>query len=235
MIHSFFGHVFVQQTAGVYGWSSAQPEHFQSLLPSSWHGGHCEGLALAPDASTVAVSFRRPLGQSSSSIQPAHWLARLEPSCRAEPAGPAAADSVAAAAAASPSTLPAGPSSSHSAAVAVADAVAAGRRQLLSSTLMLLGHSSMQQMTRGCFMPALPDLPSEQLLFASADESSCEPRLWACSSGARLVQAQPWCPMRSPVLQLSGGAAPGFNTILLGALSERQLNIYSYTAGNGHY
>jgi hypothetical protein len=204
--------------AGVYCWSSAQPDTFQPLLPSSLHGGHCEGLALSPDGCTIVASFRRPLGASAGNIQPAHWLARLAP---AQHGAAAAADG------------PGGLVPSSSAGSSVAAAVAAGRQQLAASTLQLTGHSSMQQMTHGCFMPPLPDMASEQLLFASADEVSCEPRLWGCSSGAGLVQQQPWQRMTSPVLQLMGGTAAAFDTILLGALSERQLKLYSYMPGQG--
>jgi hypothetical protein len=89
---------------------------------------------------------------------------------------------------------------------------------------------SSHQITHGCFMPPLPDLPNEQLLFASADEATCEPRLWGCSSGASLVQQQPWQAMSSPVLQLAGGSAPAFSTTLLGVMSERQLKIYHYAS-----
>lgn len=209
--------------AGVYCWSSAQPDTFQPLLPSSLHGGHCEGLALAPDGCTIAASFRRPLGANAGSIQPAHWLARLVP----------AQQGMAAAAAAAGTACSAGGFAPSSSGSSVADAVVAGRQQLAASTLQLTGHSSMQQMTHGCFMPPLPDMPSEQLLFASADEVSCEPRLWGCSSGASLVQQQPWQRMTSPVLQLMGGTAAAFNTMLLGALSERQLKLYNYAHGQG--
>jgi hypothetical protein len=205
----------------VYCWSSAQPDTFQPLLASSLHGGQCEGLALAPDGCTVVASFRRPLGASAGNIQPAHWLAHLAPAQHGTTAAAGAAGSAG------------GLVPSSSGGSSVAAAVAAGQQQLAASTLQLTGHSSMQQMTHGCFMPPLPDMPSEQLLFASADEVSCEPRLWGCSSGACLVQQQPWQRMTSPVLQLIGGTAAAFNTILLGALSERQLKLYSYAPGQG--
>jgi len=206
--------------AGVYSWSSKQPHGFQQLLPSSWHGGTCESLALAPDGTTLAVSFRRPLSTSgsNSSVQPAHWLAKLSVAPATEAAvvaGPGAG-----AAAAADGQAPT--------ARCIADAVAAGRQEVLSSTLKLSGHDSKQLMTRGCFMPALPNLPSEQLLFASADEQRCEPMLWGCSSGGRLVQSGSWHGLSSPVVQLSGGVAPMFNMLLLGALSERELQVFNY-------
>lgn len=207
--------------AGVYSWSSKQPHDFQQLLPSSWHGGTCESLALAPDGTTLAVSFRRPLSNSGSScsiVQPAHWLAKLAVAPTTEAA--VVAGSGAGAAAAADGQAPT--------ARCIADALAAGRQELLSSTLKLSGHDSKQLMTRGCFMPALPNLHSEQLLFASADEQRCEPVLWGCSSGARLVQCGSWPGLSSPVVQLSAGVAPMFNTLLLGALSERELKVFNY-------
>lgn len=222
--------------AGVYCWSPAQPNTFQLLLPSSWHGGQCEGLALA-DKDRVAVSFRRPFGAagSSSSIEPAHWLARLAPAPaegQEGTAGGAAAPAVAAtgglsAGAAAPTGVASQWTAQQNSATC---AVAAGRQQLLSSTLRLTGHTSSHQITHGCFMPPLPDLSGEQLLFASADEATCEPRLWGCSSGAPLVQQQPWRAMSSPVLQLAGGSAPAFSTTLLGVMSERQLKLYHYAS-----
>lgn len=36
--------------------------------------------------------------------------------------------------------------------------------------------------------------------------------------------------LSSPVLQLAGGTAASFGAVLLGALSERQLKLYSYTS-----
>jgi hypothetical protein len=86
----------------------------------------------------------------------------------------------------------------------------------------------MMGMTRGCFLPPLPSMPGETLLFASADEASCEPRLWGCSSGLSASQAQPWAPLSSPVLQVSGGVARSYNTTLLAVLSEQQLKVYMY-------
>lgn len=235
-INAAFAHVWC--AAGVYCWSSAQPDSFQQLLPASYHGGTCEGLALAPDECTIAASFRRPIVQQPNGmndIQPEHWLARLQPAPE-QPSVTAAAVRLAApaavgAAAAAVNSDQAGGSAAASIGNSLADAVSAGRQALATSTLRLTGHSSMQAMTHGCFMPALPDMSSEQLMFASADEGSREPRLWGCSSGAGLVQRQPWQAMSTPVLQLVGGRAAAFDTMLLGVLSERQLKLYSYTCG----
>lgn len=229
----------VAVAGGVFCWSSAQPDSFPQLLPSSWHGGTCEGLALAPDGATLAASFRRPLGQSSCDTQPAHWLARLQPAAAAAalpgPQQPALSPPAAPSAAAGAGSQAGGGgfvlASSGGRGGGVTGAVVAGQELLAGSTLRLTGHSSKQQMTHGCFMPPLPDLLGEQLLFASADEDTRTPRLWGCSSGACLLQRQPWQPMSSPVLQLAGGTAAAFNTVLLGALSERQLKVYSYTCG----
>jgi hypothetical protein len=218
---------------GVYCWSSAQPDRFQLLLPSSLHGGQCESLALAPDGCTVAASFRQPLGHNRLNCHPVHYLMQLA-ACQAAadadaamPAGLAPAAAGSEAAAAQPSAT--GGLGMSSSSGGIAGAVAAGRRELLASTLQLTGHSSQQLMTRGCFMPGVAGLPSEQLLFASADEQSSTPRLWGCGSGASIRQQTQWQRMSSPVLQVAGGTAAAFNAVLLGALSERQLKLYSYS------
>jgi hypothetical protein len=218
---------------GVYCWSSAQPDRFQLLLPSSLHGGQCEALALAPDGCTVAASFRQPLGHNRTNCQPVHYLMQLGACQLAADAGAAASAGPAAVAAGAEATavqasMAGGPGESSSSS-GVADAVAAGRRELLASTLQLTGHSSQQLMTRGCFMPGVTGLPGEQLLFASADEQSCMPRLWGCSSRASIRQQVQWQRMSSPVLQVAGGTAAAFNAVLLGTLSERQLKLYSHS------
>lgn len=210
---------------GVYSWSSGQPDAFRLLLPSSLHGGTCESLALS--GSLVAASFRAPLaaaaagGQQQQPQPPAHVLSRL------------ALD------AAEPGSIMAGMASGQAAADGGSSGAAplAVQQQLMQRTLRLAGHSSKATMTRGCFLPLhLPGL-QEQLVFASADEASCQPRLWGCSSGRQLQQG--WWPHPSPVLQLSGGCVAGPATgvqqaaapVLLGALSEQHLKLYDWQSG----
>lgn len=65
-------------------------------------------------------------------------------------------------------------------------------------------------------------------VFVSADEVSCCPKLWCCSSGCQLVQSHNWQQHEQPVLQLSAGFSPALGAVLLGAMSERQLILHAW-------
>jgi hypothetical protein len=202
---------------GVYAWCSEQPDHFQLLLSSSDRGGGtCESLCLNPTDSTVVTSFRAPLAAAAGSSSagaaavPVHIKAQL---------------SEAAAATGFEAAWTAAAAGGGSSGAGVADAVRQGQQQLLSSTLHMSGHTSSNTMTHGCFVPPLPGLPHERTLFASADEASCEPRLWGCSSGAQLLQRAPWRRLASPVHQLASGTYNG-ESVLLGALCDRECVLY---------
>eukprot|EP00775_Hariotina_reticulata_P010014 gene10014-10169_t len=242
---------------GVYSWSSLKPDSFQLLLSSEDQGGSCESLAMAADGSMLAASFRAPLAAGSGSaagllggslpqVTPAHVLGRL---------GRRLAHQVQlqlppAAAALSSSLLPWQPWQQQdtlpgTSAGLISAAVQAGKEQLMRETVRLTGHSSSRTMTRGCFLPhaeallapggpgATADWSSQppinlQQVFVSADEVSCSPKLWCCSSGCQLVQAHSWQQLDQPLLQLSAGFAPGLGALLLGAMSEQQLILYAW-------
>lgn len=220
---------------GIYCWSSQQPDTYQLLLPASCHGGTCESLCLHYPDTTIVASFRAPLAAAAAAVAaprlgsgamlptaaaPVHVKAQLAAGPAAAPLNPV---TVAAAAAAGYVDAASGIGAG------VCEAVRQAQQQLLPSSVCMWGHSSSKAMTHGCLLPAMQEAAGEEsVLFASADEASCQPRLWGCSSGRQVVPAAPWEALPSPVLQLSGGRSDGFGALLLGALCESQLVLYSY-------
>ncbi|WIA30890.1 hypothetical protein OEZ86_000943 [Tetradesmus obliquus] len=64
---------------GVFSWGRDCPGScFGELLPSSWHGGTCEGVALAADGSSLAASFRSPLSYNIAAGTPDNVVGLFE-------------------------------------------------------------------------------------------------------------------------------------------------------------
>lgn len=114
---------------------------------------------------------------------------------------------------------------------AVAAALKVGQEQLIQQSVKLYGHSSSKTLTLGCFIPGLPSLDAE-LLFLSADEPSCQPCLWGCSSGALFEQRRPWQSLPGHILQLAWGQSDSLNALLVGAMSDRRLVLYEWQPDN---
>lgn len=227
---------------GVFSWGRDCPGScFGELLPSSWHGGTCEGVALAADGSSLAASFRSPLSYNIAGVAggsrgaPVHVLGKLgvlEAATAAAAAGlpqQAASGPAEAMQVSQADMQPAAAAAAAVGDVGIAAAVQAGRQQLLQEALLLGGHSSSTAMTHGCFLPQLPGLQEESLLFASADEQSLCPRLWGCSSGAALLPRSAFLQMPSHILQVAGGVSHSLGATLLGVMSERALVLYSWS------
>lgn len=110
--------------------------------------------------------------------------------------------------------------------------VKAGQRLLMQQTVKLFGHHSSKSLTHGCFIPGLPGVLDEQQMLLSADELTCQPSLWGCSSGALLEQRQPWQSLPSHILQLGWGQSDSLAALLVGAMSERRLVLYNWQPDN---
>lgn len=110
----------------------------------------------------------------------------------------------------------------------VSAGVKAAQDQLMQQTVRLGGHNSSKTLTKGCFISSLPGAQIDQQLFLSADEVSCQPKLWSCRSGAMLEQRQPWQSLPSHILQVAWGQSDSLGAALVGAMCDRRLVLFNW-------